>query len=174
MAIGCVSNIRCKPKSVKVYDSLLTGDVPLSTKEMIATIMNISSKIIYIFYPNVQQQDNTSSCGLYSLAFAYTLCEGGDSSKFSYTKKDLWIYYYRCINESAKIISFPSKRALYEPSKPQKLKFIALADFLTQEMTWSNVQHARNGFTTLVLILIIVQKLKESGTVLIVTNDSLS
>ena len=67
----CASNIGCKPNSIKVYDSNVTGDVPSSTKNALVTLMCTQAKVIYILYPDVQQQRDNSSCGLYALAYPY-------------------------------------------------------------------------------------------------------
>ena len=66
----CVSTVGCKPNCIKVYDSLFSGDVPASTKESIATLMCSQAKTVYLLYPDVQQQSDNSSCGLYALAYA--------------------------------------------------------------------------------------------------------
>ena len=71
----CVSSKECKPGTIKVYDSMRSGDLPLSVKEVIAALVK-SDKKIFLLFPDVQQQPNSSSCGLFDLAFASTLCEG--------------------------------------------------------------------------------------------------
>ena len=80
----CATNIGCKPNVVKIYDSMRTGDVSTSTKEDIATLLHSAEKRIYLLFPEVQQQRDGSSCGLYALAYAQTLAEGKDPSKFEY------------------------------------------------------------------------------------------
>ena len=46
----CMTSIGCM---VKVYDSMRTGDVCISTKECIATLLNCRSNFIYILFPEV-------------------------------------------------------------------------------------------------------------------------
>ena len=77
----CVTSIGCKSNMVNVYDSMRTGDVSISTKECIATLLSCRSKFIYILLPEVQQQTDAASCGLFALAYAYSLCEGLDPSQ---------------------------------------------------------------------------------------------
>ena len=39
----CVTNIDCKSNEVvKVYDSMFTDDIPMSTKEVVASLVNLS------------------------------------------------------------------------------------------------------------------------------------
>ena len=40
----CISNKDCKPGTVKVYDSLRSGDLPLSVKEVIAALVKCDKK----------------------------------------------------------------------------------------------------------------------------------
>ena len=49
----CISTIACKPQVVKVYDSMRTGDVPTSTKESIATLLNTLARTVYLVYPDI-------------------------------------------------------------------------------------------------------------------------
>ena len=118
----CASNIECKTNSIKVYDSNWSGDVPLSTKESIATLMCSQAKAIYILFPDVQQQTDNSSCGLYALAYAYTLCEGKDPTRVAYSEANLRSHFLMCLRHHA-IMSFSCGRALYHPGKPQSSKF---------------------------------------------------
>lgn len=52
----------------------------MNVKESIATIMQSQNKYIIFQFPEVQQQTDGSSCGLFSLAFAYEICDGKDQS----------------------------------------------------------------------------------------------
>ena len=38
----CVTNIDFKSNEVKVYDSMFTGNIPMSTKEVVASLVNLS------------------------------------------------------------------------------------------------------------------------------------
>ena len=88
-----------------------TGDVPSSTKESIATILNCSTRNVYLVFPDVQQQTDGSSCGL---AFAHTLCEGGDPSGVMYSQDSLRSHFETCLRDK-KISLLGSGPALYEP-----------------------------------------------------------
>ena len=74
----CTTNIGCKQNLVKVYDSWRTGDVTTDAKEGIANLIHSS------LFPEVQQQKDGSSSGVYSLAYVHTLAEGKDPSTFDF------------------------------------------------------------------------------------------
>ena len=118
----CASNIGCKPNSIKVYDSNVTGNVPSSTKDALATLMCSQAKVIHILYPDVQQQMDNSGCGLYALAYAYTLCEGKNPTNVAYSEVNLRSHLLLCIKRHA-VSSFSCGRALYLPGKPKSSKF---------------------------------------------------
>ena len=48
----CISNINCKPNTVKVYDSQPLGDLPLSVKEVIAALIKCNKKVFSQMYNN--------------------------------------------------------------------------------------------------------------------------
>ena len=64
----CATNIGCKPNVVMIYDSMRTGDLSSSTKDDIATLLQCTEKRIFLLFPEVQQQRDGSSCGLFVLA----------------------------------------------------------------------------------------------------------
>ena len=104
-------NIGCEPNSIKVHDSNVTGDVLSSTKDALATLMCSQAKVIYILYPDVQQQRDNSSCGLYALAYAYTLCEGKDPTNVAYSEENLRSHLLMCIKRQT-VMSFSCGRTL--------------------------------------------------------------
>ena len=51
-----------------------------------------------LLFPEVQQQKDGSSCGVYELAFAYTLAKGKDPSSFDFPDKaGLQGHLFQCI-----------------------------------------------------------------------------
>ena len=79
---------------VKVYNSMRTSDVPSNTKESIVTLSNYLARTMYLVYtPDVQQQTDGSSCGLFALAFAHTLCEGSDPSRMTFLRLSLFPFF---------------------------------------------------------------------------------
>ena len=101
----CVTSIGCKANMVKVYDSMRTGDVCISTKECIATLLNCRA-----------------SCGLFALAYAYSLCEGLDPSQLVYESQKFRSHFSYCIKKN-EMTKFDCKAAIYKPEKPLSTKF---------------------------------------------------
>ncbi len=118
----CVTNMNCKPNVVKIYDSMRTGDVPTSTKEVIASLLHLPQSYIFLIFPDVQQQSGGSECGLYSLAFAYTLCSGKDPATIEYDQSLFRVHFLNCLKERT-IASFRHCPRLYIPEEPLWRKF---------------------------------------------------
>ena len=119
----CSTNIGCKPNVVKIYDSMRTGDVTTSTKEDIATLLHSTGKRIYLLFPEVQQQKDGSSCGLYALAFAQTLAEGKDPSKIVYPDGATLRTHLLQSILARKLTCLYKGPALYNPGPPLKSIF---------------------------------------------------
>ena len=76
----------------------------------------MQQKRIYLF-SDVQQQTDASSCGLFSLAYARTLCEGKDPARNHYDHSKLRPHYLQCLQEG-RITPFPLMKVLYNPTIP--------------------------------------------------------
>ena len=107
--IGFLSPVLGANHSVKMYDSMTTGDVSVDAKESIATLLNCSSRFIMMLFPEVQQQSDGSSCGLFALAFAYTLCEGRDPSGITYLTSKFREHFLRCLH-AKEITAFQTEK----------------------------------------------------------------
>jgi len=119
----CVTNIGCKQNVVKVYDSWRTGDVTTDAKEAIANILQSSNQRVYLLFPEVQQQRDGSSCGVFALAFTHTLAEGKDPSSLEFPGEiDLQNHLFQCII-AKKMAPFYTRQALYKPGKMMKSIF---------------------------------------------------
>ena len=119
----CATNIGCKQNVVKVYDSWRTGDVTMDTKEAIANLLQSGKQRIYLLLPEVQQQRDGSSCGVFALAFAHTLAEGKDPSNLDFPDEvGLRNHLFKCIIHK-KMAPFYTKQALYKPGKAMRSIF---------------------------------------------------
>lgn len=119
----CATNIGCKQNLVKVYDSWRTGDVTTDAKEAIANLLHSSNQRIYLLFPEVQQQKDGSSCGVYALAYALTLAEGKDPSSFDFPDEaGLRGHLFQCIM-SKQMTPFYTGQAKYTPGKTMKSIF---------------------------------------------------
>jgi len=76
----CITADGYNRNSVNIFDCRRTETVSTQTKEVIANLLQCESCTIYITYPPVQQQSNGASCGLFALAFAYSICDGDQRS----------------------------------------------------------------------------------------------
>lgn len=103
----CVTNKLCKPNEIKVYDSMRTGHVCTSTKEAIAVLLNSTKSYFFLTFPDVQQQQGGFDCGLYSLAFSFSLCAGIDPSTVVYNQTNFRSHLIHCLKQK-KISDFPN------------------------------------------------------------------
>ena len=94
----------------------------MSVKEVIAALIKCDKKKIFLLFPEVQQQPDSSSCGLFALAYAATLCEGKDPTKTKYDFPCMRTHFLDCLQKK-KFISFPSTSSMYLPSKPLMTSF---------------------------------------------------
>ena len=102
-------------KGVNVYDSARTGDLSENTLDSIAAILNCQKRNVYLLFPEVQQQTDSCSCGVFALAYAYKLAEGKNPCKALYPcGTQLRSHLYKCFQEK-KISSFQNDRNLYIP-----------------------------------------------------------
>ena len=97
-----------------------TGDLSSSTKDNIAILLQCTEKPIFLLFPEVQQQRDGSSCGVFALAFACTLAEGKDPSRVVYTDgSTMRSHLFKCILGEG-TLSFHSEPSLDNPSLPLK------------------------------------------------------
>ena len=112
----CVSNIGCKSQVLKVYDSARTGDLSINALESIAAIIQSPKRNIYLQFPEVQQQTDSYSCGLFALAYACTLAEGNDPCRAIYPSHQMALASHSCkCLQKHNITSFQLERNFYQP-----------------------------------------------------------
>ena len=120
---GChwitISTIGCQQGVVNVYDSIPSCSVPLRTKEQIAAIICTQAKKIILEFPAVQSQRGSSDCGLFSLAFATSLCLGQNPVQTNYIQHTLRSHLLDCFTQRV-ISAFPrttrKKKVSYHPT----------------------------------------------------------
>ena len=105
-----------------MYDSMRTGDVPTTTKKAIASLLNSPRQLICLHFPEVTQQQGGCECGLFALAYAYTLCSGGDPCRLYYIQKDFRKHFKACI-DCKQLKPFPSNVLIDNPRPPIKSTF---------------------------------------------------
>ena len=118
----CVTNSNCEVNSLKIFDSRRVGEVSLQTKEILATLLHCDKRTISIVFPYVQQQTDNDSCGLFALAFAYSLCEGINPSEVAYQFKEFRQHFLSCLQQK-EISAFPCEIIKEPANKPLSVKF---------------------------------------------------
>ena len=103
----CVSNKSCNAGTVKIYDSLRTCDLPLSAKEVISALLRYQKKKVTLIFPDVRQQSDGSACGVFALAYAYTLYQGEDPFEIQYDVPKLRPHFLSCLRKKEFTV-FPS------------------------------------------------------------------
>ncbi len=104
-----ISSIGCPKGTINVYDSLSSNGLSTHTMRVIAGILFVTNqRKITINHIDVQTQSNCSDCGVFSLAFATSLCQGEDPSIISYIAYQLRDHLYKCL-ENRKMLSFPRR-----------------------------------------------------------------
>ena len=96
----CVSTFGCPHGKINVFDSNRTGDISLTTREAIATLLNTTRKLIYLVFPDVQRQCNQSECRLFALAFASNVCQNVDPVTISYDQKCFCFHFLKCLENN--------------------------------------------------------------------------
>ena len=94
-----VSNIGCPVDHINVYDSMPYCSTSKRTKEEICSILFSSAEEITLDFPCVRKQKGESDCGLFSIAYATTLCSGWNPEDVSYEQCLLRSHIYDYIQE---------------------------------------------------------------------------
>ena len=100
------SNVGFREGVVGIYDSLPSCTTPTRLKENIASIVHTSNPQMILSYQEVQEQRGGNNCGLFSLAFAISLCSGEDPTKITYIQHQLRNHLISCL-EMQKMTPFP-------------------------------------------------------------------
>ena len=118
----CISNLGCKPGVVEVFDSMCTCEISIEVKEGIASIMCSSRAVIETIFPYVTQQVGSCDCGLFSLAYAHTICAREEPSTLVYSQTKLH-KHFKCSIDSKQIKPFPSCLTQNPPIAPLRKSF---------------------------------------------------
>ena len=86
--------------AVKIYDSMNDYMVPGSIKKIIARLLMSKKRYILLRHEDVQPQGDFTSCGLFALAFATSLCFGQDPRLAIYTRSLMRQQLLECLENS--------------------------------------------------------------------------
>ncbi|KAJ8023112.1 HMG domain-containing protein 3 [Holothuria leucospilota] len=87
-----ISNIGVPEPHIRLYDSSTNARkrYPLDMIKAAACLLQTKESSIIVNVMNVTQQNDGSSCGVFALAFAATLCAGQDPTKMHYDENTMW------------------------------------------------------------------------------------
>jgi hypothetical protein len=106
----CVSNVTRRSSSVNLSDSMFYGSIATSIKEQIASMLHeVDNDEIEILVQPVQQQTNSTDCGVFALAFATAVCFGYEVSHCSFDVVKMRSHLWKCMKEGH-MEMFPCKR----------------------------------------------------------------
>jgi Ulp1 family protease len=122
-----VTSITCEtPNELKIiYDSLPSPDVPFKTQKQIASLFLCSCDKINLIFPDLQKQEGTSDCGLFSLAFATSVCAGQDPSTIHYIQNKFRSHLASCLKQN-EITLFPKQKRKRKTIKGLQVKSIKI------------------------------------------------
>ncbi|XP_019636874.1 PREDICTED: uncharacterized protein LOC109479362 [Branchiostoma belcheri] len=101
----CVSTVDCLPGRVKLYDSLYHDAVSQEVEEQTDDLLG--GNLVSIDYVPVQQQTNSSDCGVFSVAFAVCLVFANDPRHVTFDVPRMRPHLLKCLKEGS-ITMFPS------------------------------------------------------------------
>ena len=113
----CVSNIGCQRlHDIKLFDSLYRGIAPF-TKEQIAGLLFVEdSDTIQVQVPPVQQQTNSTDCGVFAIAFATALCYKQDLTTLKFNRREIRTHLWNSLqNDYIGIFPFEERK----PNDPE-------------------------------------------------------
>ena len=100
--------LSCAKGVVSVMDSLYPS-LPLKAIQQVAALLKYQGASFDLVYEDVDMQPNGIDCGLYSLAFATTLCSGGDPVKLHYHNDQMRSHLMKCL-ENGVVEPFPATK----------------------------------------------------------------
>lgn len=101
----CVSSLGCQPGYVHLYDSLYHDVISQEVEEQTNDLLGGS--LISLDFVPVQQQNNGSDCGVFSIAFATCLAFATNPSHFTFDFPRMRSHILSCLKDG-KISMFPS------------------------------------------------------------------
>lgn len=107
----CASNLFAPEGCVDVYDSMPAYSYKCaSLEQQLAVILKCKEPSSFsVRHINVQRQVGGSSCGLYAVAFAVSLCLGVDPYSATYNQAEMRKHLCQCIESNAMSL-FPSAK----------------------------------------------------------------
>ena len=112
---------------VNIYDSLLTY-LPEDAKMQIAGIMCSQKATIECKLHKVQNQQGTSDCGLFAIAFATDLAYGNEPASAKYDQAKLREHFLDCLSKNI-LTPFPKTPSRYKKPRMETIKIFCKCRF---------------------------------------------
>jgi len=82
---------------VQIFDSLFLNKLSYEVKKQIVSIVQTKHNQIELKLEKTQQQQNTTDCGIFAIAFATDLCHGIDPARCNYSNgHELRCHFLKC------------------------------------------------------------------------------
>ena len=123
-----ISTVNCPQSTIDVYDSMQLSLSP-HLKKLVADLLQSPNQEITIRYRDVQWQSGGSDCGVFSVAFATSICNGIDPVTVTFSQSRMRAHLLHCIEEQS-MSMFPHKHRAWKPTS-KKSRSEALPIFCT-------------------------------------------
>lgn len=116
-----ISTINSLPPTVMVFDSGFHGQIsPCIQKQTASILRTLVNKVIFSVQP-VQQQTNSSDCGVFAIAFLVELLFGGDPTTVKFDVGKMRSHLYSCLQSGKFDHPFPKIEGKHEHGLPYNL-----------------------------------------------------
>ena len=116
-----VSTFGSPHPAVKLFDSNYHGKISSSVQKQTASILRTSVDKIIFSVQSVQQQMNTSDCGVFAIAFLVELLFDGDPTTVMFDVGKMRSYLHCCLRSRKFDHPFPKVEGEHEHNLPCKL-----------------------------------------------------
>lgn len=93
--------------SINIYDSR-HDNITEDLKAQICNILHTDQKVVHFNWQPIQQQINSTTCGIFSLAFTLDLLNGHNVTSIEYDERDMFNHLVACFKKG-KLTKFPRK-----------------------------------------------------------------
>ena len=95
---------------VKIYDSLYYGTLKDNLQEQLRALY-ANRKSLEVKVQRVQQQQGSSDCGLFAIAYMFSLASGSDLAKQKYKQGEMRSHLWTCLKKKT-VKPFPVERLI--------------------------------------------------------------
>ena len=103
--------------TIRYFDSMYPGHISDDIMQQLRTIYSHLMKAPTVQVIHVQQQQGTSDCSLFAIAYATHLAHSLDPAKAKFSQKDLRCHYEKCIYQK-ELKPFPTERTIARTARP--------------------------------------------------------